>query len=364
MHDVSDQRIAVVGAAGFVGRALLRQFEELGIAVTAVIRGLPELSVDGTFHAAAIPQAAVEGAPFDVVVNLAYPTDTGPTYKQPHQNAEIAHTVKGLLRHGGRLVQVSTLAVFGLALDRPVRIGPVSNIRDNAYVEAKIEAERTFAKEQEERGLSLDIVRLGNVWGHASGTWAVPLVQRLATGRPVGIADAVGHSNTTDVANVASYLAFLALLDDPGPNVRHHHLAEFSGITWNEWIEPIAGVLGVEPVYADASTVSMPVSDLDELAEVFAPLKPRNVYRRLSDQRTIGSWTRTVVRQLPTRVRSRLKSDGLVFAADPDYERAEQTFLSIMAGRQEFESVVDPNWTQVLTKEQSLEGVLRWLDRG
>ncbi len=364
MHNASEQRVAVVGAAGLVGRALLRQFQELGIRVTAVVRGLPELSVDGDFHAAISQQAAVVDGGFDIVINLAYPTDASPTYTQPHQNADIARTVQSLLRDGGRLIQVSTLAVFGMALDRPVSADAVMEIRDEAYVEAKIAAELIFIKQQAARGLSLDIVRLGNVWGYASGTWAVPIVQRLVAGRPVGIVGAAGHSNTTDVANAASYLAFLATTGDSGPGVHYHHVAEFSGVSWNDWIQPIADEIGVKPVYADISALDVPASKFGEIVEVFTPLKPQDVYLRLSDGRATGSWTRSAIRQLPTPVRSRLKGDSLVFAADPEYKRAEQTFLAIMAGGQEFRSVVDPRWKPTLTREQSLDGVLLWLRRG
>jgi nucleoside-diphosphate-sugar epimerase len=364
MRSEGDRRIAVVGAAGFVGRALLRQLEDLDIKVTAVVRGLPELSVDGGFHTAVSQQAAIDDGGFDVVINLAYPTDTGPLYKQVYQNADIVRTVQGLLREGGRLIQVSTLAVFGFALDRPVNTGPVSEIRDNVYVEVKIAAERMFAKQQQERELSLDIVRLGNVWGYASGGWAVPLVQRLVTGRPVGIADTIGFSNTTDVANVASYLAFLTTAADPGVGVHYHHLAEFSRVTWNEWIQPIADVMGVKPIYAERSALDTPASNLEELTEVFTSLKPRNVYRKLLDQRIIGSWTRTMVRKLPSPARSRFQKSGLVFAADPEYGRTEQTFLAIMVGQQEFRSTINPGWTPILTREQSLDSVLLWLDRG
>jgi nucleoside-diphosphate-sugar epimerase len=364
MRSGGDRRIAVVGAAGFVGRALLRQLEEVDIKVTAVVRGLPELSVDGGFHTAVSQQAAMDEGGFDTVVNLAYPTDAGPLYKQAYQNADIVRTVRGLLRDGGRLIQVSTLAVFGLALDRPVSAGPVSEIRDNAYVEVKIAAEGMFAKQQQERELSLDIVRLGNVWGYASGAWAVPLVQRLVTGRPVGIAGAIGFSNTTDVGNVASYLAFLVARGDGEQGVHYHHLAEFSQMPWREWIEPLARAIDVDPVYVDGSVLNAPTSGLEEITDLLAPLRPRSVYKKLSDRRAIGSWTRTTVRHLPAPVRSRLKSSDLVFAADLEYDVEEQTFLAIMAGRQEFRSMVDHRWTPALSKEQSLEGVLRWLDRG
>jgi nucleoside-diphosphate-sugar epimerase len=359
----SDPTVAVVGAAGFVGRELLRRLEMLDIKATAVTRGPAELSVDGSFHAVCSEPATLAGSNFDVVVNLAYPT-SGPSYEHPVQNTAIASTAGALVKDGGRLVQVSTLAVFGLALDRPIAAGSVSKVRDVAYVEAKIAAEGLFVEQQAECGLSLDVVRLGNVWGYASGTWALPVVQRLLTGRPVGVTGKAGYSNTTDVANVADYLAFLVSAGRNDGHTRYHHLAEFSDVTWSQWIEPVAEAMGVTPVYADSLSLATPASGVRELAEALVPLSPRSVYRKLAGERVSGSWTRTVVRHLPEQGRSRLKSDGLVFAVAPEPDRAEQAFLSIMAGERQFTSVIDPPWTPVLTKEQSLDRVLLWLGRG
>jgi nucleoside-diphosphate-sugar epimerase len=363
MPSVGVPSVAVVGAAGFVGRVLLRQLEERGIRATAVVRGAPELSVDGGFHVASSRSSKVASDGFDIVINLAYPT-AGPGYEHPQQNLEIARTVEGLVRDGGRLIQLSTLAVFGSALDRVISATPVAEVRDNAYVESKIVAERLFVEQQAKHRLSLDIVRLGNVWGYASGTWAVPLVQKLITGRPVGIAGAVAYSNTTDVANVVSYLVFLIENDDRAVEVRYHHLAEFSGVTWSEWIDPIAASIGVDPVYADWSALDIPSSGSKEVVEALAPLKPRSIYQKLAQERVAGSWARTLVRRLPSSAQARLKSSGSVVAADPVYGRSEQTFLGIMAGEREFKSVLSSGWEPPLTKEQSLDGVLRWLGRG
>jgi nucleoside-diphosphate-sugar epimerase len=363
MHNPGKPSVAVVGAAGFVGRELLRRLQTLDIKATAIVRGLAELSLDGDFHASCSDPASLRGEGFDVVVNLAYPAG-GARYAHTDQNAAIAQTVGGLLKEGGRLIQVSTLAVFGGALDRPTTVGPVSKVRDTTYVESKIEAEHLFTQQQEERGLLLDIVRLGNVWGYASGTWALPVVQRLLTGRPLGVLGTPGYSNTTDVKNVADYLAFLIDAKGSENGIRYHHVAEFSRIRWSEWIDPIAEAMGVAPVYADPSALAMPASGRQELAEAFAPISPRNMYQTLGAERITGSLTRTVVRNLPAPARSRLQSDDLVFAAEPVLDREEQSFLAIMAGQREFAPSVDRAWSPVLNKEQSLQGVLLWLDRG
>lgn len=360
--DSGDQpRVAVVGAAGFVGRVLLRQLEERGIKVAAVVRGAAELSVDGDFHVAVSEPSRFAGS-FDLVVNLAYPT-SGPGHEYRQKTIEIAQIVQDLVKDGGRLIQVSTLAVFGMALDRPVSPGPVAETRDSAYVESKVLAELLLTEQQAERRLSLDIVRLGNVWGSASGNWAVSLVHRLITGRPVGIRGAVAHSNTTDVANAASYLAFLIESEDRGPGVRYHHLAEFSEVSWNAWLSPMAEALGVVLVYAERSAIDGPVSARDEAVAAVAAITPRSLYRTLSQERITGSWSRTLVSRLPAVASARLKSSGEIYASEIEYSRADQTFLAIMAGRQEFRSVLQSGWEPPLNEEQSLDGVLRWLAR-
>src|SRR4051812_14510445 len=93
----SNGSLAVVGAAGFVGRVLLRRLEEAGVRATAVVRGAPELAVEGDFHRARSPDAAMADGPFDTVINLAYP-NSGPPWSYPDQNAAIQRTVSGLVR--------------------------------------------------------------------------------------------------------------------------------------------------------------------------------------------------------------------------------------------------------------------------
>jgi nucleoside-diphosphate-sugar epimerase len=337
----------------------MRRLEELELPATAVLRGAAELALDGDYHDWVAPAQAAALGDFDVVVNLAYPA-SGSTFEYPARNAEIVDTIRALARRGGRVIHASTLAVFGLALERTPRPGPVASVRDDPYVEAKIEAESRLANEQEKLGLSLDIVRFGNIWGRASGAWAQPLAQRLLTGRPVAVREAPGYSNTTDVANAADYLTFLIRDGGKPSGVRYHHLAEFSHVRWGDWAGPMAARLGVESVYADDSALAMPNSGLHELAGVLAPVRPRNLYRGLAAERTTGSWTRSILRGLPGGARERLKP-GVFFAQQPRPDRQEQVFLSIMAGRRRFASEADTMWIPPVSSELSMSRVLDWL---
>ena len=351
--------IAVVGAAGFVGQELLRQFAAEEIRVTAVARGMPDLVVDNDDHDVLLPSEAT--GRFDVVVNLAYPT-AGAPYNYPDQNKAIIDLVNALLRDGGHLVHASTLAVFGLALDRPVRVGPVARVRDEAYVEAKIEAEHSLTVDSRRRRLSTDIVRFGNIWGRASGAWAMPIVHRLVTGRPIGIESGFGFSNTTDVANAAAYIRFLATTPARGgaSKVRYHHLAEFSGVRWGDWVTPLAEALGVLPVIAPDSVVERPDTLRGELREGFSDFNLRRLGRELSKDRLTGSWERSILRRFPADTRDNIKGKA-EFAREERLRRPDQTFLQIMSASQEFVTSVEPDWTPPLDENGSLTGVLDWL---
>ena len=362
MLEPVSKKVAVLGATGFVGRQFLLSLEEASIQASVVCRGAPELSLGGTSHVA-IPIQSLDGADrFDVVANLAYPTDGSPL-SYPNQNQQIFSTVQRLLKQRGHLIQVSTQAVFGLALDRPIELGPVAKHRDEPYVEAKIEAEKYFEQLDHLSRATLDVVRLGNVWGAASPTWTVPLIQRLLTGRPVGVRGVAGFSNTTDVANAASYLTHLLQSERPA-GVHYHHLAEFSTIPWSHWIDALAGELGVEPVCVDPEYQPADHSAREELAVTFAPVAPRNLYRTLARKRSMGSWARSALRLLPDSLLSRLKGPALVFAAPPDLAREERILLAVMTAKQEFKTRALPSWNPPVGKDESLDRVLNWLRAG
>ena len=80
--------------------------------------------MDGTFHTPLRLTDLATAGPIDMVVNLAYPTTGSPT-SFPEQNQDIFRTVDRLLNDGGRVIHVSTQAVFGLAVDWPIQLGPV-----------------------------------------------------------------------------------------------------------------------------------------------------------------------------------------------------------------------------------------------
>ncbi|HZS30080.1 MAG TPA: NAD-dependent epimerase/dehydratase family protein [Gaiellaceae bacterium] len=352
------QRVAVVGAGGFVGQAVLNLLQEQGVHAVAVVRGDPAIADRSGFHRVVPTLGALAGAQVDALLNLAYPT-RGEAETHRSQTEQLFADIGRAVVPGGRVIHASTLAVFGLALDRVVDVGPVRRQRDVPYVEAKIAAEHAAARIQSRGGLSLDIVRLGNVTGRSSPIWAQQFVHRLLTGRPVGVRGVTGVSNATDVANAASYLTWL-LLGSPQTGIRYHHLAEFSAAPWSSWIDPMASVLGVEPVLAERGG-PQPLSVRDELSRAFAGFGPRRVYRTLRRERVMGSWMRSLRAHTPYRLVPRSASADMVFAPPVSYARGEQDFLATMAAQQEFRSVTDPRWTPSIDLPESVNRLVEWL---
>lgn len=155
------KRIAVIGAAGYVGLELMRQLRASDFEVSAIARENGAFLLRDSGARLVLPKDLASLGAVDVVVNLAYPT--GDPLQFTRHNSEIFGHVKALMGSSSRLIHVSTQAVFGLALDRPVVVGPVARVRDYPYVEAKIELENRLIAQFPAQ--SVQIVRLGNVWG-------------------------------------------------------------------------------------------------------------------------------------------------------------------------------------------------------
>jgi hypothetical protein len=291
------------------------------------------------------------------VVNLAYPTSGLPHY-YPARNREILEQIKSLVGPASRLIHVSTQAVFGFAMDRPVIVGPVAMARDYAYIEAKIELENHILREFGKQ--SVQIVRLGNVWGPGSAAWTVPLVNKVLFGEPVGVMGIDGYCNATDVANAASYLVHLMARDDL-QGVGIFHLAEFSGHRWSAWIQRIEEALGQEAMYEPNLPVC-PDSLKQDVLKVIAPMRPGPLYRKLIWGRFSGSWLRSLVRALGEERFSKIKNRSATsLPAGYSLSPGDELFLTILSARKKFETVVLDDWTPPVDFEESWTRVERWI---
>ncbi len=345
--------VAVIGAAGYVGRRLCAQLAQDGAAVTGVVRPASGFLLD---HAGISWITAEQAAQrrFDVVVNLAYPT-SGSVYDYPRRNADIFSTAQRLVASGGMVVQVSTQAVFGMALEYPQKAAPVSTRRDFLYVESKIELENLLIANL--GATKLHVVRLGNVWGPGSATWTGAMAQRLLFGEPVAVDDHDGYSNVTDVANVISYLSFLARRGVGEKQVEFHHLAELGGLRWSYWIKHMSEQLEVTPTRAPRPPY--PTSGRDEVMGILrAP--PRTMAREFKDARFSGSTVRSVMHRLPAQTTRSLRNRWAKGPASAPAATEDQ-LLTVLCCETPLVPVRNDEWAPPVDGEASWLAVSRWL---
>jgi nucleoside-diphosphate-sugar epimerase len=348
--------VAVIGAAGFVGQRLCVQLAEDGIGVTGVVRRSSGFLLD-RIGVPWIPTDATDQRAFDVVVNLAYPT-SGSVYDYPKQNRELLSLIKQLVSPGGLVIQVSTQAVFGMALEYPQSARPLPMRRDFIYVESKIELENLLVEQLSDT--RLDVVRLGNVWGPGSAAWTGALAQRLQFGVPTAVHGRDGYSNITDVANLVSYISFLVRRERNSEATQFHHLAELGELRWSHWIKRIGEQLGVVPVYGELPGYSgSPQNELNGILRA----APRRVARELKDARFSGSTVRSLMRALPTGASRPLKRRWAKGGSAGTGQGAEDQLLTVLCCDRRLSSVLDRGWSPPVDAEASWLAVSSWLDK-
>lgn len=351
------KRIAIIGAAGYVGMELARQLYGSTYEVNAIVRENGRMLLADSGFNLISPSTLHEVGKVDLVVNLAYPT-TGAPHQYPVRNREILDTIKSLMGPSSRLIHVSTQAVFGFGMERPVVVGPVKPVRDYAYIEAKIELENLILHEFYKQ--SVQIVRLGNVWGPGSGAWTVPMVNKILFGEPVGVLGIDGFCNVTDVANAASYLAHLIAKDDLG-GVVFFHLAEMSEYRWSSWVERIEETLGQDAVY-ETHLPPYAANLTQDVRKAVVPIMPGSLYRKLVWGRYSGSWLRSLVRVLGDNCFAKIKNTS-VKSIPNGYSlgTADEMFLTIVSARKRFETSVLKDWIPPVGFEESWSRIENWM---
>jgi nucleoside-diphosphate-sugar epimerase len=352
------KKIAILGAAGFVGMELITQLErEPLVDIYAITRDNGDFLL-GDRKVQILKESTIDkSVNFDVVVNLAYPT-TNIQHSFPKANRAILATLKKIVQPKTKLIHISTQAVFGFGMDKKIELDLLSDRRDYAYIEAKLEMEnlinRTFPAND------IAIVRLGNVWGAGSGSWTGALIDRLLFGQVVAVEGVDGYSNITDVKNAAAYIIFL-LKSAFVKGLKFHHLAEFSHIKWSRLIDTMARQLNVRPVLSDIIPAYPTSIKSDILTKISFP-KVGNIYRKLVWGRKTGSYLRSLVRFLGTNKFSTIKkTETKVLPKTSQLSDADSIYLTIVSTDVEFKNQIFPDFVPLVNFEESWENIKNWM---
>jgi nucleoside-diphosphate-sugar epimerase len=353
-----NKKVVIVGAAGYVGIELVDQLQQLNdYDLYAFTRDNGDFLLEGKKISRLRDEEISKIAPFDIVINLAYPTVSQPILF-PAVNKSIFNTLKKLISSGTRIIHVSTQAVFGFGMDRPIVVDFIKSQRDFPYIEAKVSMENMLKKAFPLNELS--IIRLGNVWGPGAGVWTGALANKLLFGQYVAMEAKNGFANITDVKNVASYIIHLVKKNDH-KGIHIYHLAEFSYIKWFDIIDLMAKELNVEPVYAQVST-NYPLKLKDDLTKVLKRPSVGNLYRGLVWGRISGSYLRDLVRFLGAEKFQKLKkTEKRSLPQTQHLSDTELTHLDVVSSDKEFKTVVVADWVPLINFEQSWSLVKEWM---
>lgn len=353
-------KIAIIGAAGYVGLNLSKILKEEGNEVVGIAHSNGKFLLAPYGIQCEEPEDIEKVKDVEVVINLAYPTAAEPL-KNRKKNSDILSMIKHFAEQNARVLHISSQAVFGFDFDYPIVCGPIKYRQDHTYIEAKIQLENfledTFGGKRE-----LHIVRLGNVWGAGSSTWTTPIVNKVYLGEPVGVRGKDGYSNVTEVRNVASYLSFL-IKNSYGDTVTYHHLAEMSNLKWSHWLSLIADTLHREPVYVDdfSPASGRLWTEIKRQARVLSPVA---VVKGLTHERYAGALLRAIFTRTPNFLVQPMRRKNRPPSFMPMYpgRTDDQMFLGLMSAGTRFESVVNPNWRPAVDEKESWSSILKWIE--
>lgn len=208
-------RIAIVGATGLVGRALVAELLSEG-------RGRPRLFGRAQGEVAGCPVEPLQLVPdafagLDAVVHLAAITTIhADEVTLQRVNVDMAvQTAQAAVAAGvRRFVFLSSIAVHGRTSE--AEIGPETPMRPiNGYGRSKMEAERRLTDLARQTGLELQILRPPMVYGRGgSGSFAA-LARLVHSGLPLPLAAAQGARTFCSVGNLVSAIRHALNTDEP-----------------------------------------------------------------------------------------------------------------------------------------------------
>ncbi|POM25295.1 putative UDP-kanosamine synthase oxidoreductase subunit [Actinomadura rubteroloni] len=252
-------RVAVTGAYGFIGAAVVEAFADAGRPVTAVGRSLPafarlaHLDVVRAVRDVRDPGGAFDGC--DVVVHAAY-GNAGSEDERWSVTVDGTAAVVAAARAAGvrRLVLIGSMAVYRSAavLDETCpRIDPGPD--DRSYAAQKLAAERAAFDGAD--GMEVVCLHPGVVYGPWGPNWTVKALAKLrADDRGLPSGEGGGICNAVHVHDVAAATVFLSALDAPAAS---YLLRGPDAPTWGRFYDRYRAMLG-RPAHGAADDPAWP----------------------------------------------------------------------------------------------------------
>jgi len=241
--------VAVTGAAGGLGRALVRVLVGSGHQVRAAVRapaqaelvsalGAEPVEVDVT-RPETLPRL-VEGA--EVVHHLAAWMGRPPGLAEAVNVGGTRAVARACAAAGvRRLVHASSVAVYGPVTDGVVTEETPLRAVGDPYGDSKLASEAAAREALAGAATELVVLRPTMVYGPASGSWTLAPVRAIRSGLPVVLGDGSGLLDAVYVDDVAA--AFAAAGEAPGVGGRAYNVCG-EPVTVRELLGAYARMLG------------------------------------------------------------------------------------------------------------------------
>jgi nucleoside-diphosphate-sugar epimerase len=342
------KKIAVIGAAGYVGRYVMNRLSHTNAELWAILRHQNTFLIPFA-HQVQIKSVAeiTSSCKADIVINLAYsiaPDEN--TFRK--ENNQLIDIIAQLSHTATHIIHISTLAVFGFQLDKKQVLDLPPSERDYPYVQSKSEMEHLLFKRFPAH--HIDIIRPGNVWGPGSPSWTIPVLDALVYDRPI-LSYTSSYSNITDVNNLADYIGHIC---EHTSDCSFHHIAELGHIPWKEWIDPLARLVKTNPVLLPDAPPYF-VHTFEELRSCIS-VNPIQTLMTASRSRYWQQPARKAVAMIPPSLK-RLRNQE----EKPSVYRTGAVFHWIMEAKVLFAHHSDPRWSPPVTYVESLKSVEHYM---
>ncbi len=272
---MSQQRVLVLGGAGFIGQEVVGQLAETDWAVPVVASR--SAKADGPWESIAVDtrdQASLTVALTNVyaVVNCV-----------AGEGVAISEGAGALVRAAQsagvrRIIHMSTMSVYGKAQGRIDESYP---LKDDIgwYGHAKMEAERRM-RDFAAQGGEVVMLRPGCVIGPGSRLWVDRIAGWLKAGRLGNLGAAGdGPANLVDVRDVAQAAVKALQVPLPESAVAVFNLANPQSPRWNQYFTDLALAIGAIPLKTlgprrlklEAYALGIPLKVLERIAPKVAP---------------------------------------------------------------------------------------------
>lgn len=275
LQQLDGRRVLVLGGTGFVGARLVeRLVRQHGAQVRVLVRDFataariarfPIELVRGDVRDQAAVERAAEGC--DVMFHCAF--GNWRTSDDQHDitvNGTRAALAAALTARVARVVYVSTLSVYGLAVDGVLDETGARRKSNTAYGDAKLEAEQ-IAESFVQRGLALSVIQPTVIYGPYGPNWTIEPLRRLQRAGQILINGGTGYCNAVFVDDLVTALLLAAV--KPEAVGETFLISGAAPVTWAEFIGHYARMLG------GGKTVSL--TPEEALAQFTAAKRPTHV---------------------------------------------------------------------------------------